>query len=87
MESAEKSARRALNRLRRRVEQARREVRALEGALERAEGEDFPRDAYGDLRDRISEVLAFVEEEARRLEEKILESGGLEAGRVRRSSE
>ena len=69
------------------MEQARREVRALEGALERAEGEDFPRDAYGDLRDRISEVLAFVEEEARRLEEKILESGGLEAGRVRRSSE
>jgi hypothetical protein len=35
----------------------------------------------------LAKVLEFLEEEGHRLEEKILETGGLEPGRIRRSSE
>jgi hypothetical protein len=42
-DSAESEARKALNRLRRAVEKAARELEALVGALRHAEGEDFPR--------------------------------------------
>ena len=86
METAEKEARKALNRLRRAVEKALQEMDSLEGALRHAEGRDFPAPAYQDARDRLQAVLDFLEEEAQRLEEKILQAGGLEPGRVRRSS-
>lgn len=85
MESAEKDARRALNRLRRSAEKSLREIDALEGALARAEGADFPADAYRELRGRLDAVLAFAEEESERLRQKILHTGGLEPGRVRRT--
>ena len=85
-DSAESHARKALNRLRRATEKALLELDALEGALESAEGEDFPRDVYGGLRSRLTEVLGFTDEESARLQEKILHAGGLEPGRVRRST-
>jgi hypothetical protein len=85
-ESAEKEARKALNRLRRAVEKSRRELDALAGAIRTAEGEDFPEGEYGAARDRIQEIMSFLEEEGRRLEAKVLQAGGLEPGRVRRSS-
>ncbi len=84
--SAESEARKALARLRRAVEKSRRELEALAGAIRRAEGDDFPRDLYRGVEERMGEILDFTEEEGRRLEEKILETGGLEPGRVRRSS-
>lgn len=84
-DSAESEARKALNRLRRSAEKARRELDALEGALRRAEGDDFPAQSYADLGQRLSELLDFTDEEARRLQDKILHTGGLEPGRVRRS--
>ncbi len=84
MTSAETEARRALARLRRALEKAEREMEALEGALVHAEGEDFPSDTYGDAVAAIRSVLAFTDEEGRRLREKILHTGGLEPGRVRR---
>jgi hypothetical protein len=84
MSSAESEARKALNRLRRAAEKAEREVEALEGALRHAEGEDFPAEAYNELGGAIRRILAFTEEEGVRLQEKILHSGGLEPGRVRR---
>ena len=86
MAQAEAEARRAANRLRRALEKGRREIDALEGALRRAEGHDFPVDAYEDARRGIEQLVEFVDEEARRLQHKILAAGGLEPGRVRRSS-
>jgi hypothetical protein len=85
VESAEKEARRALARLRRAIEKSRRELEALNGAIRHAEGADFPAEAYDEAGRRMDQILAFTEEEGRRLEEKILQAGGLEPGRVRRS--
>ena len=50
MAQAEAEARRAANRLRRALEKAHREIDALEGALARAEGDDFPGHAYEEAR-------------------------------------
>ena len=86
METAEKEARKALNRLRRAVEKSLREMETLEGAIRHAEGEDFPLEEYDSVRDQLGGIMDFLEEEGRRLEAKILETGGLEPGRVRRSS-
>jgi len=86
MESAEKEARRSLSRLRRAIEKGLRELDAVEGAIRHAEGEDFPVEEYEAARQKLSTVLDFLEEEGSRLEAKILETGGLEPGRVRRSS-
>lgn len=84
MSSAESEARKALNRLRRAAEKAEREMDALEGALHRAEGADFPVDTYEEVRAALRRVSDFTDEEGRRLQEKILHTGGLEPGRVRR---
>ena len=84
MSSAESEARKALNRLRRAAEKGEREMETLRGALERAEGSDFPSEAYAEVGEAIRLILDFVDDEAQRLQEKILHSGGLEPGRVRR---
>ena len=84
--SAEKEARRALARLRRAVEKARRELGALAGAIRRAEGDDFPSESYDEAQERMDRILDFLDEEGHRLEAKILQAGGLEPGRIRRSS-
>ncbi len=86
MVTAEHEARRVLNRLRRAVEKADREMDALEGALRTAEGRDFPEEEYRAARAKLGQVDAFIDGEAARLQEKILHSGGLEPGRVRRST-
>lgn len=86
MTTVEGEARRALGRLKRALEKSRREMEALKGAIRHAEGEDFPRAEYGEAETAIQDLLDFVEEEGARLQEKILRSGGLEPGRVRRSS-
>ena len=84
MDSAESEARKALNRLRRALEKAEREIRALEGALSHAEGDDFPVETYDEVNEAIRRVLDFTDDEAARLQEKILHAGGLEPGRVKR---
>lgn len=84
MTSAESEARKALNRLRRALEKADRELEALAGALAHAEGDDFPRAEYDGVADDIARLVDFTDEEAARLQEKILHAGGLEPGRVRR---
>ena len=84
MDSAESEARKALNRLRRAVEKAERELDTLRGALVHAEGDDFPHAEYEKVTDALSGLLEFTEEEGARLQEKILHAGGLEPGRVRR---
>lgn len=86
MTTPESEARKALARLRRALEKARREIDALAGILRRAEGSDFPGDEYATADRAIRELVDFTEVEARRLQDKILSAGGLEPGRVRRSS-
>lgn len=84
MSTAESEARKALNRLRRAAEKAEREMEALEGSLKHAEGADFPADVYAEVGAALRKILDFTEEEGQRLQEKILHTGGLEPGRVRR---
>ncbi|MEM7417949.1 MAG: hypothetical protein AAF389_20845 [Gemmatimonadota bacterium] len=84
MISAESEARKALNRLRRAVEKAERELGELSGALKHAEGDDFPSEEYDRVADALASVSDFCDEEGRRLQEKILHAGGLEPGRTRR---
>jgi len=87
VDSPEKEGRKALNRLRRSIEKGSRELDALEGAIRHAEGEDFPAGEYEAVRGKLQEIVSFLEEEGARLEAKVLERGGLEPGRVRRTSD
>lgn len=82
-DAATSEARKALNRLRRAAEKTLKEMDDLEGALARAEGSDFPAETYAETRARLEAVLSFVDDEAQRIQEKILHAGGLEPGRVR----
>jgi len=84
--TAESEARRALQRLRRAAEKGLREADELAGALRHAEGSDFPDDVHDRISACLEEVVLLCEEEAQRLQEKILHAGGLEPGRIRRSS-
>ena len=86
MRTAEGEARRALSRLRRSVEKARRELRVVRGALEQAEGDDFPDDDYRECDEHLTAAAEWVGQEEARLRAKVLHAGGLEPGRVRRSS-
>lgn len=85
-DSPEKEARKALNRFRRSLEKSLREMDALEGAIRRAEGDDFPVDNYERAREDVAGLLQFLDLEERRLREKVLASGGLESGRLRRAT-
>lgn len=85
--SVEAEARKALNRLRRAVEKAEHELEAVGGALRPAEGSDFPADDFAAIQGKLADIQSFIDEQAQRLEEKILQHGGLEPGRLRRSSE
>ncbi len=84
-DAAISEARKALNRLRRASEKTLQEIDKLEGSLRHAEGDDFPAEQYNQVRDHLEAVSRFVDDEAQRLQEKVLQSGGLEPGRVRRS--
>lgn len=86
MTRVESEARKALARLTRSLEKSRRELDALAGAIRHAEGEDFPVGAYRQAEEWLDRSLDFAEEEGRRLQAKILEAGGLEPGRIRRSA-
>jgi multidrug resistance efflux pump len=82
----ESEARKALNRLLRAVEKSRREMDTLAASIQHAEGDDFPMERYDEVARDLDRVTEFVHEEGRRLQNKILQAGGLEPGRVRRSS-
>lgn len=84
-DTPEREARRALNRLRRSVEKAVTELDAVRGALVHVEGGDFPADAFAEADRHLAAIDMFVDEQAERLEEKMLRAGGLEPGRVRRT--
>jgi hypothetical protein len=83
---AANEARRALGRLRRAVEKAESELGAFAGALRHAEGADFPAGEFDEAERRLAELIQFMDEQEQRLQDKILQAGGLEPGRVRRGS-
>ncbi|MGQ0816224.1 MAG: hypothetical protein ACT4O1_17485 [Gemmatimonadota bacterium] len=82
--SVESEARKALTRLRRALEKTRHELDAVAGALRSVEGNDFPHAEFDQATSNIRAVESFVDEQAERIEAKILSSGGLEPGRIRR---
>lgn len=82
--SAESEARKALNRLRRAVEKSRHELEDVASALRLAEGTDFPAAEFDGAESHLSAIESFIDEQAERIEEKILSNGGLEPGRIRR---
>ncbi|HUF51378.1 MAG TPA: hypothetical protein VMN60_11115 [Longimicrobiales bacterium] len=84
MDDAAREARRALTRLQRALEKADAELSAVEGALRHAEGADFPAAEFGAAQEHLNGIAGFIEEQELRLQEKILQAGGLEPGRVRR---
>jgi hypothetical protein len=59
-------------------------MRSVEGTLRHAEGSDFPAADFDAAAARLDAVTRFVDEQAERLQQKILHAGGLEPGRVRR---
>lgn len=87
MTTVEGEARRALARLRRAVEKAASELASVDGALKHAEGADFPANEFEDAAGHLGAVADFVEDQAERLQEKILNMGGIEPGRIRRTGD
>src|SRR5690606_18049793 len=83
---AVREARRALQRLKRAAEKVDAELSAVRSALRHAEGDDFPHADFDAAADHAAALLAFCDEQAERLQDKILHAGGLEPGRVRRSA-
>ena len=86
MTTVESEARRALARLRRALMKSDRDLDALSRAIRHAEGGDFPVERYAEAMRSLEALHTFCIEEGDRLEEKILVAGGLESGRIRRSS-
>ncbi len=86
MKTPEAETRRALARLRRAIEKARREIRGLRELLDRTEAESFPADDYAEMDEHLSAVTELVGREQARQQAKILRAGGIGANRLRRSA-
>jgi len=74
--------RRALARLHRALEKARREIRGLREALEQSEADGFPGDDYAEMDNHLASVVDLVKREQARQQLKILRSGGIAPGRL-----
>ena len=84
MKTPEAETRRALARLRRAVEKARREVRGLRSTLHSSEADGFPGDNYAEMDEHLAAVTELVNREQARQRAKILRAGGIAPGRLRR---
>lgn len=82
MKTPDADIRRALNRLQRALEKARREIRGLREALEQSEADGFPGDDYAEMEDHLASVVDMVKREQARQQLKILRSGGITPGRL-----
>ena len=69
--------RRALARLHRALEKARREIHGLQEALEQTEADGFPGDDYAEMDNHVVLALELVKNEQTRQQLKILRSGGI----------
>ena len=86
MKTPEAETRRALARLRRAIEKARREIRGLRELLDQSEAESFPGDDYAEIDEHLSAVTELVNREQARQQAKILRAGGITPNRLRRST-
>ena len=82
MKTPDADIRRALNRLQRALEKARREIRGLRDALEQSEADGFPGDDYAEMASHLASVVDLVKREQARQQLKILRSGGIAPGRL-----
>ncbi|MDE2676498.1 MAG: hypothetical protein OXI76_01185 [Gemmatimonadota bacterium] len=87
MKTPEAETRRALARLRRALEKARREVRGLREGLDESESDGYPGDDYAEMEEHLGAVTDLVNREQARQQAKILRSGGIGPGRLQRSAE
>ena len=85
MRTPEAETRRALARLRRAIEKARREIRGLRELLDRSEAESFPAEDYAEMDEHLSAVTDLVNREQARQQAKILRAGGIGPNRLGRS--
>lgn len=74
--------RRALARLHRALEKARREIRGLRETLELSETDGFPGDDYTEMEEHLVSVVDLVKGEQTRQQLKILRSGGIAPGKL-----
>ena len=81
MKTPEAETRRALARLRRALEKARREVRGLRELLEQSEADGFPGDDYAEMDHHLAAATELVNREQTRQQAKILRAGGIGLGR------
>lgn len=86
MTTPDAATRRALARLRRAIEKARREIRGLRELLDQSEADGYPADDYAEMDEHLSAVTELVGREQDRQQAKILRAGGIGANRLRRST-
>ena len=82
MKSTDADIRRALARLGRALEKARRELRGLHDMLEDSEAEGFPGEDYAEMEELLRRTVAMVHREQARQQAKILRAGGISPGRL-----
>ncbi|MYA11190.1 MAG: hypothetical protein F4087_16780 [Gemmatimonadetes bacterium] len=87
MKTPEAETRRALARLRRALEKARREVRGLREGLDESESDGYPADDYAEMEEHLGAVTDLVNREQARQQAKVLRAGGIGPGRLQRSAE
>lgn len=87
MKTPEAETRRALARLRRALEKAKREVRGLREGLDESEADGYPGDEYAEMEEHLGAVTDLVNREQARQQAKILRAGGMASGGLRRSGE
>ncbi len=86
MKTPEAETRRALARLRRALEKARREVRGLREGLDESEADGYPADDYAEMEGHLDAVSELVNREQTRQQAKILRAGGIGPGGLRGSA-
>ncbi len=86
MKTPEAETRRALARLRRALEKAKREVRGLRQGLDESEADGYPGDDYAEMEGHLDAVTELVNREQARQQAKILRAGGIGPGRLQRSA-
>ena len=77
MTTPDRETRRALARLHRALEKARREVRGLRKLMDASEAEGFPGDDCDQMDEHLAATIALVRQEQARQQAKILRAGGI----------
>ena len=85
MKTPEAETRRALARLGRAIEKARRELWGLREGLDESEEDGYPGDDYAEMEEHLRAVTDLLKHEQARQQAKILRAGGIGSPRLQRS--